>query len=290
MKKISLFMMLAFSSLVFTFCTPSASSDLEYLPEKITAKGTLVIEGGGDRISVILKKIIEKGGGENAKLLVVPFASGYAEETGMKQAAEFKALGCKNADYVFCEKDSIDTPSVLSKLDGVTAIFFSGGDQLRLKEYLGGTEFFKRIQKIYIDGGVVSGTSAGAAIMSRVMLTGRSIEDSDTTDESHDFNYIKANDVEVTEGFGFLNNIIVDQHFVTRRRQVRMINVLLDHPGYRGIGIDEEAALVVNANNTIEVIGNNCAMLFEPYKLDKNNKSSKSFKFTILYPGDIYKL
>ncbi len=57
----------------FTSCTQNKKSDLEYLPEKIDSKGTLVIEGGGDRIEVILKTIIKYGGGDSAKLLVVPF-------------------------------------------------------------------------------------------------------------------------------------------------------------------------------------------------------------------------
>lgn len=286
MKKILLFAALILLVPVVSFSQPK-NSPLHYLPEKVNAKGTLVIEGGGDRISVILKTIIKYGGGDNAKLLVVPFASGIADTTGMNQSREFRKLGCKNADYIFCDKKDIDSPENLAKLDGVTAIFFSGGDQLRLTGYLAGTKFFEKIKQIYKNGGVISGTSAGAAIMSRIMLTGRSL--SDTTDDSHEFNYIKANDVEVAQGFGFLNNIIIDQHFITRRRQVRLINVLLDHPGYRGIGIDEEAALVVKPNSTIELIGNSNAMVFEPYRAAGKAKN-KSFKLTILYPGDTYNL
>ena len=153
----------------------SKCEQLEYLPENITAKGTLVIEGGGDRIAPILNKIIEKGGGtENCKLLVIPFAS-QLEDTGERQAAEFRALGCKNADYILCPKDSIDNPENLAKLDGVTAIFLSGGDQSRLKEFLGGTKFFDKMLQIYKDGGVIGGTSAGAAIQSRIMLTGNQV-------------------------------------------------------------------------------------------------------------------
>src|SRR5574344_6743 len=287
MKKIFLMAALIFLVPACLFAQ-SKTSQLKYLPEKVTAKGTLVIEGGGDRISVILKAIIKYGGGDNAKLLVVPFASGIADTTGMNQSKEFRDLGCKKADYIFCDKKDVDSPENLAKLDGVTAIFFSGGDQLRLVDFLEGTKFFEKIKQIYKNGGVISGTSAGAAIMSRIMLTGRNV--GDTTDNSHEFNYIKANDVEVAKGFGFLNNIIVVQHFITRRRQVRLINVLLDHPGYRGIGIDEEAAVVVKSNNTIEVIGNSNVMLFEPYKPVAGSGKAKSFKLTILYPGDKYNL
>ena len=262
-------------------------SELQYEPENIDSKGTLVIEGGGDRIEVILKTIINYSGGENSKVLVVPFASGVAEETGIKQSEEFRVLGCKSADYIFCEKDSIDSPSSLAKLDGVTAIFFSGGDQVVLSDYLEGTKFLERIREIYKDGGVVSGTSAGAAIMSRVMLTGE--QRSDTTN-SQIFNTIEKGDVITAKGFGFLENIVVDQHFLKRKRQIRLISVLMDNPGLRGIGIDEETAIVVKSDNTIEVIGDNKAMLFEPYKAVNSNGDVSSFKLTVLNPGDIYKL
>lgn len=262
-------------------------SELQYEPENIDSKGTLVIEGGGDRIEVILKTIIDYSGGENSKVLVVPFASGVAEETGIKQSEEFRVLGCKHADYIFCEKDSIDSPSSLAKLDGVTAIFFSGGDQVVLSDYLEGTKFLEKIREIYKDGGVVSGTSAGAAIMSRVMLTGE--QRSDTTN-SQIFNTIEKGDVITAKGFGFLDNVVIDQHFLKRKRQIRLISVLMDNPGLRGIGIDEETAIVVKSDNTIEVIGDNKAMLFEPYKAVSSNGDVSSFKLTILNPGDIYKL
>lgn len=268
-------------------CSRNPQSELKYEAEKIDSKGTLVIEGGGDRIEVILKSIIDYSGGENSKVLVVPFASGVAEETGIKQSEEFRVLGCKSADYIFCEKDSIDSPSSLAKLDGVTAIFFSGGDQVVLSAYLEGTKFLEKIREIYKNGGVVSGTSAGAAIMSRVMLTGE--QRSDTTN-SQIFNTIEKGDVITAKGFGFLDNIVVDQHFLKRKRQIRLISVLMDNPGLRGIGIDEETAIVVKSDNTIEVIGDNKAMLFEPYNSVNGSGDVSSFKLTILNPGDIYKL
>ena len=288
MKKIIL--ALGAITMLFAYsCKCDKGEQLEFLPENITAKGTLVIEGGGDRIAPILNKIIEKGGGpQKCKLLVIPFASQILE-TGERQAAEFRALGCENADYILCPKDSIDSPEMLAKLDGVTAIFLSGGDQSRLKEFLNGTKFFDKMLQIYKDGGVIGGTSAGAAIQSRIMLTGNQVNAS-PDDESPVFNEIKSNWVETKEGFGFLDNIIIDQHFIARRRQVRLINVLLDNPGYRGIGIDEECAVVVNPDKTIEIVGTGCAMLFEPYKKGEDGRDAHSFKMTVLYPGDKYNI
>lgn len=272
--------------LLLSSCSHSVKSELKYEPEKIESKGTLVIEGGGDNIEGILKTIINYGGGENAKVLVVPFASGIAEETGIIQSEEFRALGCKDVEYISCEKESVDSPESLAKLDGVTAIFFSGGDQAVLSDFIEGTKFLEKIWGIYKSGGVVSGTSAGAAIMSRVMLTGE--QKSDPTN-SQIFNSIIEKDVETAKGFGFLNNIVIDQHFLKRKRQIRLISVLMDNPGLRGIGIDEDAAIVVKPDNTIEVIGDNHVMLFEPYRPTANAENKvTSFKLTILASGDTY--
>lgn len=287
MKNIYLFFAIILL-LQFTSCSQPVQSELQYEPEKIDSKGYLVIEGGGDSTAKILQTIIKYGGADKAKILVVPFASETPEETGIKQSKEFQVLGCDATNYIYCEKDEIDSPESLAKLDGVTAIFFSGGDQVVLSAYLEGTKFLEKIREIYKNGGVVSGTSAGAAIMSRVMLTGEQI--SDTTNNTPEFNSILSNDVETVKGFGFLNNIVIDQHFLKRKRQIRLISVLMDNPGLRGIGIDEEAAIVVKPDSSIEVIGDNHVMLFEPYK-PTDGKSNKvtSFKLTILIPGDTYK-
>ena len=141
-------------------------------------------------------------------------------------------------------------------------------------------------QQGYVTG-VVSDVSGGD--QSRIMLTGRQVNPG-PDDESPYFNEIKSNYVETKEGFGFLDNIIIDQHFIARRRQVRLINVLLDNPGYRGIGIDEECAVVVNPDNTIEIVGTGCAMMFEPYKKGEDGGNAHSFKLTVLYPGDKYNI
>lgn len=66
--------------------------------------------------------------------------------------------------------------------------------------------------------------------------------------------------------------------------------MLLDNPGYRGIGIDEECAVVVNPDNTIEIVGTGCAMMFEPYKKGEDGSNAHSFKLTVLYPGDKYNI
>ena len=273
MKTLNLFLLFALGVL-FSGCTNSYA----YMPEEVDGQGTLVIQGGGNRHPDIVKAIIDNAGGKDSKILVVPFASGYADEVGPEQAKEFADAGCPSADYILCAKEDLDKPENMEKLRGVTGIFFSGGDQNRLVAYLEGTNFLEAIRRLYAAGAVVAGTSAGAAVMSDIMLTGNA-----TAGNSDDFNYFKEGAVETSKGFGFLKSIIIDQHFVARKRQVRLMNVLLDNPGYRGIGIDEATAIVVKHDNTMTVVGASKVLMYEPV-------GQNSYKLTVLSAGESRKL
>ena len=258
-----------------------------YNPEKIDSKGTLVIVGGGDSVMPVIEHIVELGGGDRAKVLVVPFASGFPEEMGLAQVQEFLDAGCEATELILCEKEEIDSPENIAKLDSVTVVFFGGGDQNRLTSFLAGTKFLERIRSFYNEGGVVGGTSAGAAVMSKVMITGNQ---KSNESESPPFDKIEKGDIVTAEGFGFLKNIIIDQHFIIRKRENRLFSVLLDYPNMRGIGIDEPAAIVVKPDNTFEVIGTGQVLVFEPYSDNVEAENFNTYKVRILSPGDTYNL
>lgn len=285
MKKITIYAF--FLIALFSSCkTESKKQFTAFEPENISGKGTLVIIGGGERTDDIMKTIIRYGGGEeNARVLVVPFASGEADIVAPFQSNQFRALGCKSADYLICEPDELDTDENLKKLDNVTIVFFSGGDQSRLVKHLEGTRFLQKIHEIYESGGVVSGTSAGAAVMSKIMITGR--QQSDLSEEPA-FDKIKKGDVLTTQGLGFLKNIVIDQHFLIRKRQNRLFSVLKDYPTLRAIGIDESTAIVVKPDNTIDVVGESQVLIFEPVYQESDELNEYIVK--ILKNGDSYHL
>ena len=258
-----------------------------YNPEKIDSKGTLVIVGGGDSVMPVIEHIVELGGGDRAKVLVVPFASGFPEEMGLAQVQEFLDAGCEATELILCEKEKIDSPENIAKLDSVTVVFFGGGDQNRLTSFLAGTKFLERIRTFYDEGGIVGGTSAGAAVMSKVMITGNQ---KSNESEPPPFDKIEKGDIVTSEGFGFLKNVIIDQHFIIRKRENRLFSVLLDHPNMRGIGIDEPAAIVVKPDNTFEVIGTGQVLVFEPCSDNGEAENFNTYKVRILSPGDTYNL
>lgn len=257
-------------------------------------KGHLVIIGGGDRSDIMMNKIIELAGGKQSRFIIIPNASYDPVETGKEQVNQFKEeLGCENTDFIHCTRENADADSNLKKLDGVTGIFFSGGDQSRLTRDLLNTEFLKKIKEIYLSGGVLSGTSAGAAVMSEVMITGNELINKDSI---YAFISIEEGNIETVEGFGFITSAVIDQHFIKRKRHNRLISITLEHPELIGTALDESTAIIVYPDDTFEVIGENQVLIYDAtdaknIRTDKKGiLSATDIKMHILISGDKYDL
>jgi len=256
-------------------------------------KGHLVIIGGGDRPDYIMQKIVNLAGGENSRFIIIPNASSIPHEVGSRQKEEFIKLGCISAEYIVLDSSMVNSTEVIAKFDGITGIFFSGGDQSNLTRLLNGTKLLERIKEIYQSGGVISGTSAGAAVMSRVMLTGNELVNKDS---SNSFISIQENNIEVKEGFGFIESAIIDQHFIKRKRLNRLISLVIENPTLTGVGIDEATSIVVYPDETIEVLGENQVIIFDASASknivsDKNgNLGAEDIKMHILTSGSKFNL
>ena len=147
-------------------------------------------------------------------------------------------------------------------------------------------------KEIYREGGVIGGTSAGAAVMSKIMLTGE--EKNVPERREGDFSYIKRGTVQTAEGFGFVESAIIDQHFIIRKRENRLLSLVLQHPDLVGIGIDEATAIIVNPDHSFKVAGQSQVMVFEPKApvtttVDGYMKTG-SLNIRILTAGDTYQL
>lgn len=256
-------------------------------------KGSLVIIGGGSRPDYVMHKIMQLAGGKNAKLVIIPNASGEPIETAEYQMKGLNKLGYENISFIYGKQEELDKPENLSKLDGATGIFFSGGDQSVLTRDLLGTKFLARIKEIYRQGGVISGTSAGAAVMSKIMLTGDELKNKDSNDA---FITIEKDNIVTKEGFGFLENVIVDQHFVKRKRHNRLMSLMYENPKLLGIAIDEATAIVVTGGDKFEVLGESQVMVMNATKA-KNIRTDKHGNFAadglvidLLISGDKYSI
>ncbi|MBW7888970.1 MAG: cyanophycinase [Bacteroidetes bacterium] len=256
-------------------------------------KGKLLIIGGGERTDEIMKKFFELAGGKNAVVVVFPMASGDAEETGIEQSRQIRDLGVKQSFYLNITKEQANSDSILQRLNGVTGVFYSGGDQVLLTKALKGTKTEQRVREIYNAGGVISGTSAGAAVMSEIMITGEELINKDS---SAAFSTLLTNNVEYKTGFGFVTDAIIDQHFVVRKRHNRLISLVLENPKLLGVGIDESTSILVYPNKTFEVIGESVVCVYDATEAknistNKNNYlSANSIKLHILRQGQKFDL
>jgi cyanophycinase len=134
-----------------------------------------------------------------------------------------------------------------------------------------GTDIEKAIHDAYDKGAVVGGTSAGAAVMSKLMITGNELKH---PEYSSTFRNIEENNIEIKQGLGFVEGAIIDQHFVKRSRYNRLISAIIEYPNVKGIGIDEATAILVSGN-TAEVVGDSQVIVFENPRRSKVVKDGK---------------
>lgn len=216
-------------------------------------KGYLFIIGGGSRSERMMKEFIELASGfKSGKIIILPMASAEPDKVAKEQAEEFKKLGAREVSYHILTREQASSEESARILDDVGGVFFSGGVQSRLTDILLNTPLHRKLLEIYEGGAAIGGTSAGAAVMSEVMITG---DERRKVEEGHEFETIQARNIVTSPGFGFVKGAIIDQHFVARKRHNRLISLVVEYPKLLGIGIDESTAIIVNPDQTFEVIG-----------------------------------
>jgi len=70
-------------------------------------------------------------------------------------------------------------------------------------------------------------------------------------------------EVQITGGLGFLDSVIIDTHFVQRGRIGRLFYAVASNPGMLGIGLGEDAGLLITENNCMEAIGSGLTILVD---------------------------
>jgi len=257
-------------------------------------KGTLFIIGGGHRsIEMMQRYVALAGGADRARIVVIPNASGDGDTSCWDMAKEFHALGVREVNCCLLDREQASDPRSAEKLDGATAIYFTGGDQSRVTKALAGTPVQKRLLELYRDGAVIGGTSAGAALMSQVMITG---DERLNADSVNAFHFIRKDNIVTIEGMGFLDDAIIDQHFITRKRHNRLISVVLEHPNLVGVGIDEATAIILRPGGSFEVTGEGSVIVYDAthaagIRTDQHgNFSAHDVVMHLLVAGDGYDL
>lgn len=251
---------------------------------KAPPKGTLVIIGGGLRgeNEPVWERIVELAGGKGARIAVFGSASANPERAAKLDVERLNFYGADafvvpvavrlpNSDYRAAAND----PALAALVQSAAGAYFVGGDQARITEALrkpdgSPTLILDALWDMYRRGGVIAGTSAGAAIMSKTMFY----------NVSSVLSTLKrgvADGMEMAPGLGFIgDDIFVDQHLLVRGRFARMLPVMLTK-GYKlGLGIDENTAMIIHPNREVEVLGYKGALL-----IDLNSATSTPGDFNV---------
>jgi cyanophycinase len=211
--------------------------------------GHLVIIGGAeDKYNErrILHKFVALAGGRDARILIVPVASDYPEFSADVYTQTFRNLGLQHVKVLRAtSRQAVIDANADDLLADVTGVFISGGDQMRLVSILGGTEFARLLEdRVRHSPLVLAGSSAGAAGMSASMIV-----------RGEAASHPNKNTVRLSPGLGILRSVIIDQHFTERGRLSRLITAVSYNPRLLGLGIDENTAVVISNDGTLEVHG-----------------------------------
>jgi cyanophycinase len=217
------------------------------------ARERLVLIGGAGRPPEALARFVEWAGGPEARVLVVPWATAQPEEAFEALRRELAAhRPARVSSAPAAPLSGMERDDFLDQLRQASGVFFAGGDQNRILDVLRDDALKEALARRYRDGVPFGATSAGTACMSSLAFTGEG-----------DFGVVDGNRVGLRAGLGLLPGVILDQHFLARQRQNRLMAVVLKHPRLLGVGVDEEAALLVRDNRHAEVVGRGRAMTIE---------------------------
>jgi cyanophycinase len=211
----------------------------------VNTRGPLIIIGGredkeGDK--VILREVARRIDG--GKLVVATVASHQPDGYFEAYCKAFADLGVTDLVELYVEeREQALGGEAEGIFENAAGIFFTGGDQLRISSQIGDTPIERRVRELHERGGLIAGTSAGAAVMSETMLVKGSSQ------ESH-----RIGDLHMAPGLGLVPDVIIDQHFAERGRIGRLLGAVAQNPRVLGIGIDENTAVVLEGSR-FRVIG-----------------------------------
>jgi len=206
----------------------------------------LVIGGAEDKLGkrTVLREFVERAGGGEARIAVIPTASPLGPEVIEVYAALFHRLGAAEVYGVRPEdRAQANDPALVAELDRATGIFMTGGNQLKLSTVIAGTAFGHAIVEAREQGVTVGGTSAGASIQSSHMVAfgpGGSTP--------------KQRMTQVAGGLGLVQNCVIDQHFAQRNRYGRLLMIVSQSPQLLGMGIDEDTAAVISRRGDADIL------------------------------------
>jgi cyanophycinase len=212
----------------------------------------------------ILFHVVKEAGGIDAKIVVIPTASSIPVEVGENYLDAFQKLGCTDVTVLDIRSiEDSEKKSSIELIKNADCIMFSGGDQSKITDRIGGTEIHDILVNRYQneEGFVIAGTSAGAMVMANEMIAGGSASEA----------FIKGA-VTMYKGLSLIPELIIDTHFIRRGRFGRQSEAVAKFPNLIGIGLAEDTGMIIKNGNNCTVIGSGMIIVFDGSSLTHNNE------------------
>lgn len=229
-------------------------------------KGTLVAVGGNEDKEKDLKVLriiagLPEGGTKTVE--VIATASEIPKEVSQLYIQAFSKIGIGNVHVMdIQDRAHARDPELVARIQACDVVFLTGGDQLRLTSILGGSPVLDAINRHYWNGGVVAGTSAGAAAMSATMIFEGAAEKS-----------MKKGNVQMVPGLGLIRTATIDTHFIQRGRISRLLEIVASNPGMIGLGLGEDTGIVIRQGDSVEAIGTGVVVVVDGHEIRYTNIS-----------------
>lgn len=260
-------------------------------PAVSETKGKLYIIGGGSRPAAMIEEMATLSGAtEEGYGFILPMSSADPDGAIARGIREFTAAGVLHVTgYNFSNEGEIPA-TLIDSLRNARLIYIPGGVQSRFMNAINGTGVAEAIHDAYRNGALIAGTSAGAAVMSRKMITGSQLNPR----EGSGYVTIAEGNLEIIEGLGLLDDVIVDQHFIMRERLNRLVSAAIDHPEQLCIGIDESTAIIVDGNMAT-VTGESQVIVISNAGRDKRVSEdgllgAEGMELSVYFPGESFRI
>jgi len=251
--------------------------------------GKLYIIGGGNRPASMLLEMASLAGVNNGKYIyVLPMASSEPDSAILWAKEDFLSAGIKQVYGFNFRKGEKQPQDKIDSVKNAGLVYISGGVQSRFMEAVLGTPLYKAVHTAFKNGAVIAGTSAGAAVMSKKMITGKQLKHSS---EDAGYTTIEADNIEIKEGLGLIPDVIIDQHFIKRQRLNRLVTVSIENPDDICIGIDESTAIIVEGLSA-RVTGSGQVLVIRNRLKNKKISSgllgAQGLELSVYLPGDSF--
>lgn len=250
------------------------------------AKGQLFIIGGGDISPTLRQQMLDVAQWKKGELVAVVTLASSWDSSFMRINEAFGPL--IGATCLHIDSAALYRPSAMDSLKQATLIYLGGGDQVLFMQRIKGTPFQSVISGLYRKGKTIAGTSAGASVMSRMMLTGNSNRDEGS---STSLKGLWSGSVEFSDGLSLLDSVIIDQHFIVRSRYNRMFTSIIDYPRYQYVAINESTAILVRGHTATVLGANQVVVADTPQGIKRTvqgDLGASAICLAIYLPGDTF--